>query len=119
MMNIHENDTTENRAEINTDEMDTLRDIMMLIVEYGLAGTNIIDEIGHLLEALSVADRKSVCFVANFVASGRQGEAEDDCTEGGATLLPTWDTLLEHLIPWLERRGYEKRGNLWQLSSNA
>jgi hypothetical protein len=117
MLNINENDTRDVRATTDPDELAKLRDIVIRIIEYGIAGANITDEIGHLLEALSFADHNSVCFVANFITSGREGEAEDDLHEGGSTLLPTWDTALERLIPWLESRGYEKRDHRWH--SNA
>jgi hypothetical protein len=109
MQNTDENNARQDRA----NEMDTLRDLYFAIIDCDQTGANINDEIGHFLAGLSVADHNSVCRVANFVAESRQAEDEADYT-GEPTLIATWDTLLERLIPWLERRGYEKHGIHWQ-----
>ena len=110
MQNANLNDAREGRA----NEMDTLRDLYISIVDCDQTGANINDEIGHFLAGLSVADPNSVCRVVNFIVDGRrQVEDEADFT-GEPTLMATWDKLLERLIPWLESRGYEKRGIHWQ-----
>jgi hypothetical protein len=118
MQNTNEHNAREGRANIDADEMDTLRDLYMSIIDCDQTGPNIYDEIGNLLAALSIADPNSVCWIANFVIDGRQAEDEADFSDE-STLTPTWDTLLEHLIPWLERRGYEKNGIHWQAPGSA
>jgi hypothetical protein len=114
MQNTNENDAREGRA----NEMDTLRDLYMSIIDCDQTGANIDDEIGNLFAGLSVADPNSVCWVANFVIDGPRDEDEADFA-GEPTLMATWDTLLERLIPWLERRGYEKHGINWQSPGSA
>jgi hypothetical protein len=110
MQNTHENDAREGRA----NEMNTLRELYLSIIDWDQNGANINDEIGHFLAGLSVADPNSVCLVANFVVDGRRQVNDEADSTGETTLMPTWDKLLEHLIPWLERRGYEKNGIHWQ-----
>jgi hypothetical protein len=115
MQNTNQNDAREDLA----NEMDTLRDLYISIVDCDQTGANINDEIGNLLAGLSVADPNSVCRVVNFIVDGRrQVEDEADFT-GEPTLMATWDTLLERLSPWLEHRGYEKRGIHWQSPGSA
>jgi hypothetical protein len=111
--------TNENVArEVRADEMETLRDLYMSIIDCDQTGADINDEIGHFLAGLSVADPNSVCRVANFVVDGRHDEDEADFTDE-PTLTATWDKLLERLIPWLESRGYEKHGIHWQSPDSA
>jgi hypothetical protein len=115
MQNTHENDARERRA----NEMNTLRDLYISIIDCDQTGADINDEIGNLLAGLSIADPNSVCRVANFIVDGRrQVEDEADLT-GEPTLMATWDTLLERLIPWLQSRSYQKHGIHWQQSPGA
>jgi hypothetical protein len=105
-----QNDAREGRA----NEMDTLRDLYISIIDCDQTGADINDEIGNLLAGLSVADPNSVCLVANFVVDGRRQVNDEADSTGETTLMPTWDKLLERLIPWLQSRGYQKHGIHWQ-----
>jgi hypothetical protein len=100
MSNVKQNDAREDHAKINTDEMETLRDLLFRTIECGEAGANIKDEIEHLLTALNVADRNSVCRVADFIADGLQAgrEADSDLADSDdIALLTTYDTLYARL----------------------
>jgi hypothetical protein len=87
MQNTHENDAREGRA----NEMNTLRELYLSIIDWDQNGANINDEIGHFLAGLSVADPNSVCLVANFVVDGRRQVNDEADSTGETTLMPTWD----------------------------
>jgi hypothetical protein len=122
MHNINDSVSRELREKNDAAKLETLRVLMFRIIDNGLIGADIANEITNLLAAFSVADRHLVCRVSDFIAEGHQAEFEAAIVGADPesfSLLTTYTAVQARVIPWLEVHGYETVGKRWQSANSA